>query len=107
MEVVIVAIVSGIFSIVLALIGIYAGKKAGLGSTQDRLISDLKDTISIQDKRLSDQEKRMADQENKINMLQDKVNELGQLTIKQAAIIQKLISRRKITIQELEKMETS
>jgi len=98
MEVIIAAIVGAMSTILLALIGVYGAKRAGLGTTQERLIADQKGIIDTQDRSLQLLKERVNAQDVKIYNLETKVQELTDLTVKQAILIRKLLSKRKVIL---------
>ncbi len=99
MEVVFAAFIGAISTVILALIGVYGARKAGLGTTQDRLISNLKDLVDSQEVSIGTMRAEMAEQSKKITLLETNVSELKDLTIEQARLIKQLLSKKRIIIQ--------
>lgn len=104
MEIVLAAIVGAISTVILALIGVYGAKRAGLGTTQERLITDQKNIIDTQDINIKILKDQVAKQEARVQILEVKVQELTDLTIKQALLIKTLMSKRKVILNPLDEI---
>lgn len=88
------ALIGAIASLVVSYFGIYGARKAGIGTTQEKLVTSLKDLVSTQTGQLALQAGKIKELEdlslgNKeaIKLLQQNITELKELTVKQAARI--------------------
>lgn len=97
MENIVVAIIAGITSFLVALIGLFGGKKLGKKSSTinyKELVSTLKDTLMAQTERIKlledahdEQIEKLKLKDDEIADLKRRVSNLEQLTVEQASII--------------------
>lgn len=90
----IIAAIIGAFAVVLvALIGAIVAVKLGIGTSQEKLVSTLKDLITAQDNKIGELEEAKKQNLLRIQELESRVGELESLTIKYALIIEELKKR--------------
>jgi hypothetical protein len=106
MEIAIAAFFGAFATIVVAIIGLYGARKAGIGVTQERLVSNLKDLVEAQGYTINNLERKAKMQDTRISELETQVDKLQKLTISQALTIDRLSSKRKIIIQSPENGDT-
>lgn len=95
MEIIIAAGLGALATIIVALIGLYGARKAGIGTTQDRLITTLQGLVQSQEKRISVLVSEATDRDRRIDTLEQQVASLKELTINQALTIKKLSAGRR------------
>lgn len=89
-------------AVLVALIGLYGAKKAGIGQTQEKLVSSLSELVEAQEMKIALLEKTSSEREQRIEALEKEVAELKRLTIRQARIITKLARHKNESIEEIE-----
>lgn len=79
------------FSVILvALISTFAAKRVGLGQSQEKLVSTLKELIEIQNNKIKHLEIEQSQYIKRIQTLEQKVDDLTTLTVNQALEIERL-----------------
>lgn len=96
MEAVIAAALNAIAYIIIALLGIYGGRKL-LGPNQDKLVDTLNDLLAAQDRKIKELEDGNAARDDKILKLEKQITELKALTIFQAKEIERLAKGERLT----------
>jgi hypothetical protein len=94
-EIIIAAGLGALATIIVALIGLYGARKAGIGTTQDRLIVNLQGLVQSQEKRIGVLVSEATDRDRRIDTLEQQVAGLKDLTISQALTIKKLSAGRR------------
>lgn len=92
MEVVGAALIGGLITLLISVIGVVTAKKTGLGSAQEKLVASLKELVEAQETRIGMLETSGNEREIQMGQLRKEVRLLRKLTIKQARIITKLIA---------------
>lgn len=92
-EAILAAALNGVAYIIIALLGIYGGRKL-VGPNQDKLVDTLKDLLEIQTVKITVLEEENTVNKNKITVLEGQITELKALTIFQANEIAKLQSAK-------------
>lgn len=95
MEIIIAAGLGALATIVVALIGLFGARKAGIGTTQDRLIVNLQGLVQSQEKRITVLVSEATDRDRRMDSLEQEVANLRDLTITQALTIKKLSASRR------------
>lgn len=116
MENIVVAIITSIATLLVALIGLFGTKRLSKKSPidQSKLIATLKDTLAAQTERIrlletahEEQLAMLEAKEEEITDLKRRVSNLEQLTIEQAFIISQLQSKRRTRLPHKEGGETN
>jgi len=89
MEAIIAAALNAIAYILIAVLGIYGGKRL-VGPNQDKLIDTLKDLVEAQDAKITVLEEESKVNQERIATLEKQITELKALTIFQAKEIERL-----------------
>lgn len=89
MEAIVAAGLNASAYIVIALLGIYGGRKI-VGPNQDKLIDTLKDLVEAQDAKIVVLENESKVNQERISTLEKQITELKALTIFQAKEIERL-----------------
>jgi Mg2+ and Co2+ transporter CorA len=82
-------------TIIVAALGLYGAQRAGIGKTQEKLVSSLKDLVDAQEKKISALQDTNVENNKRITDLESRVQTLSDLTISQAAVIDSLRRRRR------------
>lgn len=96
MEGIVAAALNSIAYIVIAVLGVYGGKKL-VGPNQDKLIDTLKDLVDAQEQKIKSLEQKDLEKDAKITSLEKQVTELKALTIFQAKEIERLAHGERLT----------
>lgn len=89
-------------TILVALISVYGARRAGIGQTQEKLVSSLRELVEAQDKKIDLLEKDSLAKDARIEALENEVAELKRLTIRQARIITKLARGKGKYVEDIE-----
>lgn len=90
----IIAAGAGAFgTIVVAVLGIWAAKRAGIGVTQEKLVKNLQDLVKSQEAKIKFLEESDQHKTQQINNLIQEVEELKALTVHQALLIERLSTK--------------
>lgn len=99
-----VAVIAGIVTLILSLIGLYSAKRYNIGPNQEKLVVTLKDLVAAQQIRIDILETAGADNAKHIKELQVEVNRLTRLTIAQALKINDLEGINSLRITNMDEI---
>lgn len=104
LEGVLTALIGGVVTLILTLIGYWGARKAGVGPAQEKLIINLKDLLQTQEDKTKILSEKILEQSARITHLEQELRSLKQLTIRQARLITKLMGEKKspLSLEELE-----
>jgi hypothetical protein len=92
---IIVAVIAGMITLIISLLGIYSAKRYNIGPNQEKLVVTLKDLVAAQQIRIDQLEGLVEEHGKQVTMLQVEVQRLTKLTISQALKISDLEGKQK------------
>ncbi len=90
MEQIVSSAIGALSVVVVAFVGLFAAKWAGIGTNQEKLVATLKELLEAQTQKIDQLEEEHKENQTRIQTLEAKVEELEALTITQALEIERL-----------------